>query len=236
VIDVLHETESWVVVAKPSGIAVHRSAHVGDDVALLQLVRDQVGMHLHPVHRLDRPTSGCLVFAKSGAEHTRLAAALADPRSETRYWALLRGELMAPVDEQRALRKKGKGPTGEPQPARTVFTPLARWSEPRCTLVDARITTGRYHQIRRHAAGLSHPVLGDSTHGDTRANRVWRDEHGLPRLALHCHRLRLVLDDGVLDVHCPLPDDLRAVLEALPGWDEACLRPLCDGEAPAASR
>ena len=80
----------------------------------------------------------------------------------------------------------------------------------------------RWHQIRKHLNGLSHPVIGDSRHGDTKINRYWR-ERGLERLGLHCASMELPLPDGtVLRVECPPPRELTDVWRELPWWEDAC--------------
>jgi tRNA pseudouridine65 synthase len=87
--------------------------------------------------------------------------------------------------------------------------------------VLAEPRTGRFHQIRRHLRGLDHPILGDTTHGDTRANRAFREGHGLPRLLLHCLQLSFSYGGEQHEVRAPLPDDLRELFGRMPWWAEA---------------
>lgn len=214
--DVLARGDDWVVVHKPSGVLVHRQPGVREDAAV-QIVRNQVGRRVWPVHRLDRATSGCLLFALEHGAIAGLHDALG--RGSKRYLAQVRGNLAAdePFVVDAPLKVNGKEKS-----AATRFTKLGGASEPRSSLVLAEPRTGRYHQIRRHLVRLSHPVLGDSTHGDTRVNRTWRKEHGLHRLALHCWTLRLDLPDGTpLSVTAPPPDELMSVWVAQPWWDRA---------------
>lgn len=173
-------------------------------------VRDALDRYVYPVHRLDRPTSGCLLFALSSEAVPPLQDALRE--GEKTYVALVRGvaDRFDGVTIDRPLAKEGVD-----QEAQTAIEVLASAPEPRCSLVLARPATGRFHQVRRHLAGVGHPILGDSTHGDTRVNRAWR-ERGLERLALHCYHLRLALQDGPLDVTAPIPPDLGAVIDGLP--------------------
>lgn len=216
--EILARSEDWVVVAKPSGVVVHRSEMGRERAPLLQQVRDMVGQWVHPVHRLDRGTSGCLLFALRREALPGLVEALR--AGEKRYLALVRGHVRSrePVLVDRPV----KSSRGVLQEARTRLVPVAGSVEPRASLVLAQPETGRFHQIRRHLRDLSHPVLGDSTHGDTRVNRAWREGWGLHRLALHCSALDLPLSEGRIRVVCPLPDDLGAVLRRMPWWDEAC--------------
>jgi tRNA pseudouridine65 synthase len=218
---IVAQGESWVVINKPSGLLVHRTALCTDRIAAVQLLRRQLDREVHPVHRLDRPTSGCLLFALRRDAVHGLGQALA--AGNKRYIALVRGNIptRTPYVVERAL----KDDNGRMKEATTELTPIASCAEPRCSVVLARPTTGRYHQVRRHIRGLDHPILGDSAHGDTRCNRVWRESHGLHRLALHCLTMELPLADGtVLSATAPLTDDLRPILRGLPLWAEAVER------------
>ena len=219
-VNVLHRADRWVAVDKPSGVSVHRSALNREPDAMLQRVRDHLGAYVHPVHRLDRPTSGCLLFALDPAATRDLQVALQQGRKT--YWALVRGHAphLHGLHVERPLRSES-GADGAP--ASTYLTVLAAGRVPRATLVAAHPATGRFHQVRRHLAGLSHPVLGDSTHGDTRANRAWRLGHGLERLFLHCAALSLTVDGQPIVIRSPLPPDLRTVLDPVPWWTSGCL-------------
>jgi tRNA pseudouridine65 synthase len=216
-LQVLAEGEGWRVVAKPAGLPVHRSAMVAERDTLMRLARRQWGDRVSPVHRLDRPTSGCLLLS-TGPEHT---PALQDALAAGQKWyvAFVRGraDAAAPVRCANPM----KDPDGVVQDAATVLIPVAGSQDPRCSLVLAIPETGRWHQIRRHLRDLSHPILGDSTHGDTRVNRWWREEYGLQRLGLHCLSLSLPLGKARVEAVCGVPADLRAVLQRMPWWDEA---------------
>ncbi len=213
---VLARGADWVVVDKPSGLLVHRQPGVREPAAV-QRLRDQLGCRVWPVHRLDRGTSGCLLFALRHAAIAPLHRALVN--GHKRYLAHVRGNVAAtePFEVDAPLRAKGRE-----REARTRFTRLGGAPEPRSSLVLAEPATGRFHQVRRHLVRVSHPVLGDTTHGDSRENRWWRAAFGLRRLALHCWQLHLDLAGGVpLRVEAPVPGDLRAVWEAQPWWAEA---------------
>jgi len=214
---VLTQTDHYVVVAKPPRLMVHRTKLGRDDTYALQLVRDQVGRYVHPIHRLDRATSGCLIFGFDAHWARVLQGAL---RTGTKsYLAMVRGEIKteAPVD----IRRPMKDDNGILKDAHTWARSLGGSAEPRCSLVLARPSTGRYHQVRRHLRDLSHPVLMDATHGDTKCNRWWRENTSLSRLALHCWRIELQLPDGPLSVTCPIPDDLERVWSQMPWWSAA---------------
>ena len=218
---ILARGEHWIVVGKRSGLVVHHSdEHRHEAVAALQLLRDQLGCWVQPVHRLDRGTSGCLLFALRPEAVAPLSDALR--LGQKRYVALVRG--MVANDEPITVDKPMVSSKGHLQDARTRCVPIAGSPDPRCSLVVAYPETGRFHQVRRHLRDLSHPVLGDSTHGDTRENRTWRETWGLHRLALHCLSMDLALPDGPLAVTCPVPEDLRGILLRMPWWDRALER------------
>lgn len=232
-LDILQQTEDWVVVAKPAHLTVHRSDMTrGEKQYALQLARDTVGRKLWPIHRLDRPTSGCLVFATSPGQVARLQKGLTHPDAEKRYLAMVRGE--APLGETTEVDHATKGSDGRRRDAQSTITVLGSSRQPRCSLFLVRPHQGRYHQVRKHCAFLSHPILGDSSHGDTRINRQWREGWGLTRLGLHCLSLHLPLEDGTsLSVMCPPPSDLTGLWKKMPWWDDAVARcPELAAEAP----
>lgn len=182
---------------------------------MVRLLRQQLDRPVHLVHRLDRATSGCLIVAFDPERTRDLQQRLAAPSTQKTYLALVRGffvhEGVVEVDTPM------KNTEGELKEAHSRVWALGASHEPRCSLLAVQPTTGRYHQVRRHTRDLHHPILGDSSHGDTRVNRAWREERGLRRLGLHCFRLTL----GDLTVTCPIPDDLRHILEPLPWWADA---------------
>lgn len=220
---VLVRAERWAVVAKPARIACHRSELVRDGVTVADLARYRFRVPIHLVHRLDRAASGCLVVAFDPEMTTQLQAALAHDGAQKSYLAFVRGFFRE--DEPVQVDNDVKDSDGIPREAHSSVTWVGRSHDPRCSLLLVKPTTGRYHQVRRHVRDLNHPVLGDSMHGDTRVNKIWREEHGLHRLGLHCQALDLPLPDGTrLQVVCPPPSDLVAVWRTLPWWDEAKAR------------
>lgn len=232
VIHVLRQTDDYVFIAKPSGLMVHRSELDNDRWHLLQTLRDQLDRYLYPVHRLDRAVSGCLVMAFSSEWATVLQQALAE--GEKTYVCQVRGT--APEGESVEVDTDVRDDKKRPKSAHSVVDVLGSSREPRTSLMRVRPTTGRYHQVRRHVRDLSHPILGDSQHGDTRVNRHWREQHGLTRLALHCLRMTLPLPDGPLTIVAPPPADLVEVWETLPFWSRAVEREPALGLPPLPQR
>jgi tRNA pseudouridine65 synthase len=217
---ILHQDDHIVIVDKPSGMPVHRSKeHARVRTVAMQTLRDQLGRHVFPVHRLDRATSGVLLFALSSESARTFQEALSRPDTEKRYVAIVRG---AVKDEtftvERPLTNKE---SGNPQHSCSHFRRLAvfqvgdRFGD--ASLVEARIETGRRHQIRRHLSGLRHQVLVDSNYGKGAINRYARDELGFSRMCLHAYRLRLYHphDESFLTVTAPLPSDVADPLARL---------------------
>lgn len=213
---VVFRDEDIVAVHKPSGLLVHRDEHHRDAPAALQIVRDQTGRHLYPFHRLDRATSGILLFAFSSAAAAAWQEALASADAHKDYTALVRWpgsrpELGDAWTCEQALTDDG----GVQRAARSEFVLAERFRH--CALVGCRIFTGRYHQIRRHANHSGRHVIGDTTHGKGRINALYRERYGLHRLFLHLHRIRLQHPGTGLRMEFtdPMPVELADVLARL---------------------
>lgn len=228
---VLAEGPGWVVVAKPPGMLVHRAELLPGVEVALQVVRDQVGRYVYPIHRLDRQASGCLLFATDPALAGPLSAALASPDAQKTYLAFVRGHFAA--DAPVVVDTPMKDDNGIPKEALSVVICLGRSREPRCSLLRVEPRTGRYHQVRRHVRDLHHPILGDADHGDSKVNREWRETRGNYRLGLHAARLSLPLPDGGrIEAECPIFADHARIWSTLPWWDEArATFPLLDAPA-----
>ena len=193
VLPVLYLDDVMCAVMKPEKLLVHRTEIAnGDTVFAVQCVREQLGRRVWPVHRLDRGTSGVLVFACDADTASRLGRIMMAGEVKKRYAAVVRGWLEESVDCRHPLSlpedpylKKRRGPS-EPQDARTVFIERARGEAPvpsgrfettRLGLVEAELFTGRRHQIRRHLKWLAHPVIGDATYGKGPLNRASALQH-----------------------------------------------------------
>ena len=208
--------EDFVAVSKPSGLLVHRDQHYPHAAAALQTVRDQLGKHLYPFHRLDRATSGILLFGFSRKAAAALQESLAAADAHKEYLALLRypgsnQELGAAWTCDRPLHDDDD----KPRESRTDFAVLETF--PRCALVQCKLFTGRYHQIRRHANHCGRHVIGDTTHGKGRINALYRERYGLDRLFLHLQRIvmRHPTTGVPLELVDPLPMQLSLVLDRL---------------------
>lgn len=210
-IELLHRDDHIVVVNKPSGVAVHRG-WARDRVTLLDLVRDLVGQYVYPAHRLDRATSGAIVFTLDSALATRMQAAFAAGEVVKNYLALTRGVAPELGLVVHGLRKSKQH---ERRPAQTALRRLGTFE--RYSLVEARPFTGRLHQIRRHLKHIAHPILGDTRYGKGEHNRRFRAEFDLHRLALHASKLRFPhpVTHELLELRAGVPADLSETLRRI---------------------
>jgi tRNA pseudouridine65 synthase len=207
-LEILYRDAELVAVNKPAGMLVHRG-WARDGVPALQTLRDQLGQPVYPVHRLDRATSGVLLFALSPEMARALQETLTARAMEKRYLALCRGHdpSLSRVDHPLAKEK------GAPERAAVTELQLLGQFE-RYGLYEARPLTGRLHQIRRHLKHVSHPIIGDVRYGKGEHNRIFRERFGFHRLALHAWTLRFphTRSGQTLHVHAPLPPDFTQLL------------------------
>ncbi|MET0344508.1 MAG: pseudouridine synthase [Polyangiales bacterium] len=213
---VLYQDDALVIVNKPSGLAAHRglSSEHGDYV--LTRVRDALARQVYLVHRLDRATSGAIALVLDPRLVFPLQRAFQEEQVEKRYLLLARGPLPTPTLTVDYPVPRSLETPNERVPAQTDLTQLGLHAD-RYALVEARPRTGRYHQIRRHMKHLQRPIIGDTTYGDNKENRLFRERHGLLRLALHARALTLPhpVTGAVLTVTAPLPPDLAHPLAAM---------------------
>ncbi len=196
---ILFRDEFLAVIDKPEGVMVHRTKIAArETVFLVDLLREQFGSRIFPVHRLDRGTSGAMLIAFDAQTASALGGQLMTGGIGKTYLAICRGWIGEPllIDKPLgAVRDEAlRGQPQEEKPARTRLTPRLAVTVPvparpydatRLTLVQAEPLTGRRHQIRRHLKSISHPVIGDATYGKGPLNRALAEYFGGGRLFLH---------------------------------------------------
>lgn len=224
--DILYEDEHLIAINKPSGIMVHRTKITEDKAFVLQLLRDQIGQRLYPVHRLDRGTSGVLLMAKDSETASFVGQQFQERQVEKVYQAIVRGYLPLRGTVEYALANRSPQ---EPQMAITQYQRLVqteiphaigRYPTARYSLVIAQPKSGKFHQIRRHFSHLRHPIIGDKKHGDVKHNNYWRDQWGIRRLLLHASSLVFTHPkQGKCNVKAAFPEDFMVALRLL-DWDE----------------
>jgi tRNA pseudouridine65 synthase len=195
---ILHRDEDLVAIDKPAGLLVHPSALDAHEArTALQLLRDQLGERLWPLHRLDKATSGVLLFARNAEAARRWGIAFEAGGVRKQYLALVRGWPAERGEIDYALAKDPELPSeGQARlAALTRYERLATFEWPfsvdgrhpasRYALVAVEPLTGRRHQIRRHFKHIAHPLIGDTTHGKGAHNRAVAKWLGVDRLWLH---------------------------------------------------
>lgn len=208
-LEIVYQDDYFVAINKPAGMLVHRSwLDKHETVFAMQTLRDQLGRHVFPLHRLDRPTSGVLIFGFSSEVARDVMPLFASHTMTKTYHAVVRGwvaeegildyplkEELDKITDKKAHQDK------EAQEAVTEYRPLAQVEVPHSTgrfpttrygMVELKPKTGRKHQLRRHMAHLRHPIVGDTCHGEGRHNRLYREQYDVHRLLLHCSEMRFV--------------------------------------------
>lgn len=233
---ILYRDEQIVVIDKPPGLLVHRSEIDRHETRFaIQILRNQIGQRVWPAHRLDRGTSGILLFGLSSAIASQLGRQFEAGTVDKRYWAVVRGHPPGSGSIDHALSRqrdpyefRGAQSSTEAQPALTHFRKLAeielpvavdRYPSSRYALLELAPVTGRRHQIRRHLKHLAHPIIGDATHGKGRHNRYFAEHLDCHRLLLACVGLSFnhPADGRRLEMKAPVSGEFAATLARF-GW------------------
>lgn len=224
-IRLLFEDDRYIAVSKPAGLLVHKTPiDAYEDENLRDILRSHYSGRLDPVHRLDKPTSGVIVFGKDTPAINACKTQFESRKTAKEYLALVRGH----VHHEGGIAKPlPKGMDGPPKEARTEFKPLercelqypvSRYDSARFSLVKCVPHTGRYHQIRLHMRHFRHPIIGDSQHGDKHQNRAFATHVGIQGLMLHARRFAFAHPDGgTLELTAALPKKWQP-LEGATDW------------------
>jgi tRNA pseudouridine65 synthase len=220
----LHLDADLVAIDKPAGLLVHPSAlDAHEERTALKLLRGQLGSRVWPLHRLDKATSGVLLFARHAEAAREWGSAFEQGRVAKRYLALVRGWPPEAGEIDHPLARDPERPSaGQPRlQAVTRFRRLAcfewpfgdgRHASSRYALVEVEPLTGRRHQIRRHFKHIAHPLVGDTTHGKGAHNRAVAAWLGSARLWLHAHGCELPRPEGPLRIAAAPGPEWRSLL------------------------
>ncbi|HTK22161.1 MAG TPA: pseudouridine synthase [Mucilaginibacter sp.] len=194
-LEIIFRDEHLIAINKPHDLLVHRSPIAAEvEVFALQLLRDQVGQKVYPVHRIDRKTAGVLLFAFDKAVEIEMQQQFMDNRVSKRYLTVLRGHTPGDGEIEYPLRKEN----GTLQEALTTYhtlkraeldVPFGKHATSRYSLVEATPKTGRMHQLRKHFAHIFHPIIGDRTHGCNKQNKLFKDKWEMTTMLLHASEL-----------------------------------------------
>lgn len=212
---IVAKSKNWLIVDKPPGISVHNEA--GDVRSILQKQLPSGSFHdIHPVHRLDKETSGLLLIATEQKTAAALAEQFQEHKTEKMYYAVLRGsmdvsdnwqEWSMPISDKAEGRKNPQGPLKDRVEAKTRYRVLK--SNKFFSLVEVHLLTGRQHQIRKHSAIAKHAIVGDSRYGDPKYNSKMAQLYNTERMFLHAFRLSITIDGKIQTFETAMPEEFK---------------------------
>lgn len=231
--DIIFENDSFIAINKPSGL-LSIPDRLGQEISLKDILKEKKG-NIYTVHRLDRDTSGIIVFAKTEEAHKQLSQLFEGREMEKYYQGLVYGKIVNPSGNIDAPIMEHPGKTtrmmtyAKGKASSTDYTVLESFRL--YSWVEFRIHTGRTHQIRVHMQHIGHSIVCDEIYGDPKpvllsslkknfklAKIAEEEKPILSRLALHSHRLTFTLNNETFELEAPVPKDLRAVLQQLRKW------------------
>lgn len=220
-LEIIYEDDHLIAINKPHGLLVHQSSIARDATEFaLQMLRDQVGRHVSPVHRLDRKTSGILLFAFDKETEIAMHQQFMNTQTIKKYLAILRGFAPESMDIDYPLAKEN----GTMQDAFTSFktlqhaeinVPFGKHATSRYSLVEATPKTGRMHQLRRHFSHILHPIIGDRTHGCNKQNKFFLEQWNMSTMLLHASELTFTHPVTSESIHlkAALHDEFKRVMD-----------------------
>lgn len=229
-LEILYKDEHLVAINKPSGLLVHRSPIDRHETQFaVQILREQIGQFVYPVHRLDKPTSGVLLFALDKDSAKLMGEQFSSRETKKSYLAVVRGY----VDESGVIEHalsvkldkiadKESSEDKEPQDATTFYRRVAtveipysvgKYEKTRYSLVHLEPQTGRKHQLRRHMKHISHHILGDTKYGRGEHNKLIRQEFNCHRMLLHASELKIrhPYSDEIVIIKAPLDESFKSI-------------------------
>lgn len=230
-LEILYEDAHYVAINKPNGLLVHRTRIAEEKKEFaLQMLRDQLGYHLYTIHRLDRGTSGVLLFAKTSEAATPIVQAFEAREPDKTYFAIVRGYTPEADTIDNPVRPDKDHKHKEPQDAVTHYErlatielpiPVGRYETSRYSLVKIKPDTGRMHQIRKHFAHIRHYIVGDKRHGDWRHNKMFLEELQSPFLLLHAAELcfKHPFSEEELSIKAQMPQNTLRLCARF-GWEK----------------
>lgn len=222
-LEILFEDEHLIAINKPHGLLVHRSAIAKNaDQFAVQELRNQIDQKVHPVHRLDRKTSGVLLFTKQQELIALIQKQFNDKNVEKKYWAILRGY----SDESGLIDYALTNDKGKVQEARTNYrtlakteinVPFGKFNTSRYSLIEASPVTGRMHQLRKHFAHILHPIIGDRPHGCNKQNKLFLERWQMTTMMLHAKSLSIThpISGKKILIEAPLSSEFKRTLDFL---------------------
>ena len=222
-LEIIYQDEHYIAINKPAGLLVHRTSLATDSKEFaLQILRNQINRHVYPCHRLDRKTSGALLFAKSPEANSKMQKCFADNEVSKTYLAIVRGF----TEDTGIIDYPLKTDNGKFQEAIThyktlakteVNLPFGKHSTSRYSLVEVKPQTGRMHQIRKHFAHILHPIIGDRPHGCNKQNKLFKERWNMSTMLLHSSSLEFThpFSGESINIQAPLSPEFTRMLKEL---------------------
>lgn len=198
VIELIYKDGDLLAINKPCGLLVHKTKIAADaDTSVLKILRKQLEQKLYTIHRLDRKTSGVLLFGLDKNIVQLVQKEFMEHRVEKKYMAIVRGFFPEKIEVNHALTND----RNKTQEANTFFQkikqteldiPFGKFQTSRYSLIEAFPKTGRQHQIRKHLNHLRHPIIGDRPHGCNKQNKLFKEKWNFTTMLLHAKTLKLI--------------------------------------------
>lgn len=223
---ILYQDKHLIAINKPHGLAVHRSDYIGDaDTYAVQELRDQIGQFVYPCHRLDRKTSGVLLFALSEETNKLMQKQFAENLVKKKYIAIVRGY----TDDSGVIDYPLTNEKRKTQDALTHYKTLNRaelemhfgkFKTSRYSLVEVQPQTGRLHQIRKHFAHIMHPIIGDRPHGCNKQNKFFKEKFNMTTMLLHASEIYFThpVTGKEINIKAGFYPEFKRVIDLM-GWD-----------------
>jgi len=220
-LEILFQDEYLVAINKPHGLLVHRSKIANDaNEFAVQILRDQIKQVVHPVHRLDRKTSGILLFGLSSEINSIMQQQFMNREVTKKYLAFVRGH----IEEVGTIDYPLKKEDGTEQEAVTHFKllkrgelpfPSGKFNSSRYSFIELNPETGRMHQIRRHLAHVFHPIIGDRPHGCKKQNKLFLERLNMNTMLLHASELSFThpITKDKIELKAPIHSEFQRVLD-----------------------
>lgn len=222
-LDILYRDEHLIAINKPHGLLVHRTSIAADaEEFALQILRDQIGAKVNPVHRIDRKTGGILLFAFDKAVEIAMQQQFMENKVGKKYLAIVRGHTPDTEEIDYPLRKEN----GTLQDAFTAYStlnraelevPFGKHATSRYSLVEVTPQTGRMHQIRKHMSHIFHPIIGDRTQGCNKQNKLFKEQWEMTTMLLHASHLNFVhpITTQLVNIDAPLQEEFKRVMQLM---------------------
>ncbi len=225
-LEIIYKDDYLIAINKPHGLLVHRSKYADDaKVFAVQELRNQLGQFVYPCHRIDRKTSGVLLFSLNENTNSLMQQQFANNKVTKKYMAVVRGY----TDDKGTIdyvlmnekKKKQEAITHYKTLKRTeIDVPFGKFNTSRYSLIEAYPQMGRYHQIRKHFDHIFHPIIGDRTHGCNKQNRLFKERWNMTTMMLHAVEIGFInpITNTETKIEATISNEFKRVMEIM-GWD-----------------